>query len=378
MGYKDLTEAFSAVRRQHNIMAIVGNGFDIQALSDLKSPADTRYVSFFHYLKYRHFDDGNSILKEMESLQHSGAEDWSDVEAAIGNLVGKRGTSLQVVTRDLKAVQTEFSSFLDGVSTPEVLSQLGSLSVANEWAMSSFTEFLGDIRDPDDYSRMDFPVRLDIGDVFNFQFINLNYTTLLDDYVYLDQVQFDPHPFVHSDRNMNFWPNPRGHAPAKEKKNFRMVSYLVSDVVHPHGVQYVPRSLLFGIDSADAYASKLTKPYWAQNEVKYGDLFNETELFIIFGCSLGATDRWWWRSIAKALAERDEAELLLYWRRSPRDTQLDESAVRSKFSDAVGPGVHPDLATVLEQKARVVLYDDGSERRWLNTSTGPGADDADR
>ena len=55
MPYDNLKEKFNDVKRQHNIMALVGNGFDIQALSDLGAPSDTRYESFFHYLKYRRF-----------------------------------------------------------------------------------------------------------------------------------------------------------------------------------------------------------------------------------------------------------------------------------------------------------------------------------
>jgi len=368
MGYRDLSGKFRAAPNQYNILAIVGNGFDIQALSNLASPVDTRYESFYHYLKYRKFKDDNLLLQKMEHLRSSGAANWSDIESAIGDLLDNDIAAPVAVARDLKEIQREFSRFLDQVATPDILATLGGLSVAHQLTISSFTRFLGDIANPDEYNSMLLPKRLDIGDLFNFLFVNFNYTTLLDDYVYLDQIQFDPHPFQQSDRNIEFCPNPRGHSGAKERGGFRMVSYLVSDVVHPHGIQYTPRSLLFGIDSATGPAEKLTKPYWAQNEVKYGDLFPDTHLFIIFGCSLGETDGWWWRTIAKTLLEEAESELIIYWRRAPHEGGVTDADIRNRFAKVAGADGIADLSAVLAAKARVVLYDDTTERAWLNTS----------
>ncbi len=280
MAYEDLRDKFADARSQYNIMALVGNGFDIQAISSLGAPTDTRYESFYHYLKYRRFDSTNRILLKMETLRDQCAENWSDVESAVGELTSVDGVRPDEVAADLKEVQREFSSFLDQVATPDLLARLGEAAVVRRQTITSFTEFLGDIDDAVEYNKMRLPWRLDIGDVFNFKFVNFNYTTLLDDFVYLDQAQFDPHPHKWSDRNIEFHPNPRGHRGAKERQSFRMVSYLVSDVVHPHGIQYTPRSLLFGIDDSDGAARKLAKPYWAQNKVRYEGLFPQTDLFI--------------------------------------------------------------------------------------------------
>lgn len=45
--------------QQHNVMAFVGNGFDIQVMHDYEEPVDTRYTSFYHFLKLRSFDTRN-------------------------------------------------------------------------------------------------------------------------------------------------------------------------------------------------------------------------------------------------------------------------------------------------------------------------------
>lgn len=367
MAYEDFTSRFQDVPSQHNIMALVGNGFDIQALSGLGSPTDTRYESFYHY-KYRRFDATNLILGRMEELRTVGAENWSDVENSIESLRTIDRVQPDLISADVRKIQREFANFLDQVATPDILSRLGENAASRNQTMVSFTEFLGDIEEPDEYQKLRLIQRLAIGDVFNFKFINFNYTTLLDDYVYLDQEQFDPHPHKWSDRNINFHPNPLGHAGGRERSGFYMVANLVSDVVHPHGIQYTPRSLLFGIDEADSDARKLSKPYWAQNSVKYADLFSTTNLFIIFGCSLGDTDRWWWHAIINGLQQNSEADLILYWRRGANDADLTATELRERFARAAGYPEDSDILALLEDKARVVLYDDGSERAWLNTN----------
>lgn len=374
MGYEDFTGRFEDVRTQYNVLALVGNGFDIQALSGLGSPSDTRYESFYHYLKYRKFDSSNKILERMESLRGI-ADNWSDIESAIGHLLTIERVSPDVIAADLKDVQREFSTFLDQVVTPEILTRLSDHAVSNNSSMLSFTEFLDDVEDADEYYKLQLPRRINIGDLFNFKFVNFNYTTLLDNFVYLDQVQFDPHPYKASDRNIKFHPNPHGHSSSDEYPDFRpergsfyMASYLVSDVIHPHGIQYTPRSLLFGIDDAPGLAQKLAKPYWAQNKVKYGPLFPETDLFIVFGCSLGETDRWWWRAIVDGVRANEQADLIIYWRRGADEVALTAAEVRQRFANAAGYGGDVEVRDLLTKKVRVVLYDDSTERAWLNTN----------
>ena len=41
-------------------------------------------------------------------------------------------------------------------------------------------------------------------------------------------------------------------------------------------------------------------------------MFNETELFIIYGCSIGKSDNWWWSRIYKRLISENPAELIIY------------------------------------------------------------------
>ena len=368
MGYIDYRPHFSETRHQYNIMAVVGNGFDIQCLKDLGVEADTRYPSFFEYLESRDFNGRNLIFAEMSRLKAGGFKNWSDVEDAIDGL-RRAGTQIVLIAIALEEIQGEFAKFLDDVVTPDVLARLGHQAVDNRLTIASLMEFPGDVQTKSEYDLMHLPPRLNIGDLFNFTFVNLNYTSLLDDFVYLDKTQFKPHPYKWSDRQVTFHPNPQGHPDVRERQSFVMESYLTTAVIHPHGTQSTPRSLLFGINAGpeDVDGRDLSKPYWAQNDLRYGDLFGETDLFILFGCSLGATDSWWWSSIITALEREENApDAMIYWF-NPRGDETEET-VRAKLAVVAGRADEIAFRETLRNRVRVILYNATTPRAWLNTN----------
>ena len=92
MGYRTFTTAeYSALRRQHNIMVLVGNGFDIQVARRYESRFSPRYPAFYYYLLSRDFDSSNLVVQQMAAAKEDGQENWSDVEAAIGRLITPEG-----------------------------------------------------------------------------------------------------------------------------------------------------------------------------------------------------------------------------------------------------------------------------------------------
>lgn len=376
MPYTDYTTKVNDARRQHNIMVLVGNGFDIQALSDLNVRGDTKYTSFYYFLKSRSFNTRNLIYVQMSKLEADGAENWSDVEGAIDQL-NRAGTPVAAITDAMHEIQSEFGRFLDQLVTPSTLAQLSDQTVAYKMTLASLMEFLGDLGDPVEYSSMSLPAIADIGDIYNFLFINFNYTSMLDNYLYLDKTQFVPHPYIHSDRQTDFHPNPRGHnvtllGPRTkcERQGFSAATYLATDILHPHGTQSTPRSLLFGIDPRedDKSGHELSKPYWAQNERKYADLFPDTNLFIIFGTSLGSTDRWWWLNILSTLQRQDvqRPDILIYWY---NDTgTATQASVRDRLIEASGLPATDELRQAVTAQVRIILYDNTTPRAFLNTN----------
>lgn len=368
MGYRKYSRTdLRKLNQQHNIMALVGNGFDIQVLRDYGGPSDTRYETFYSYLNYRNFDRSNLIYEKMGDLRKIGEHNWSDLEFGINRMVMEDKVNPGEVFESLQDIQREFSIFLNEVASSELLNKLGDKVMTDELSVRSLSGFMYDIPNEESYRRLRFPQNTDHYDLFNFLFINLNYTALLDGYTYLDQNQFDPRPHKTVDTNFRFYPNPRGFKYGSHNDGTRWSTYVASEVVHPHGYQDIPRSLLFGIDGMGTSPaqtnslSKLEKAYWAQSESKFQHLFLETRLFIIFGCSLGQTDGWWWRNICQTLKSNPDSELIIYWWYQIGN-KPSEDLIRQKFIDVAN-----ETDRSVAEKIHVIVYSNHDKRIWLST-----------
>ncbi|RYB93720.1 hypothetical protein EUA93_04720 [Nocardioides oleivorans] len=379
MGFRQFgTSEYADLRTQHNVMALVGNGFDIQVTRKYRTRFSPRYTAFYHYLHARDFDSTNVIVQQMAWLKDLGRNDWSDLEGAIASLLRPPSTvGTDLIYEATVAIQEAFSEYLELVAPPSLLAALGKESSTGSLAIRSMSDFVGDVTRSPNFEKFHFPAETSHYDLFNFMLVNLNYTPLLDDYMYRDPVQWQPRQFTRADRNFQFHPNPtsdpRGHGNADTGWS----SYLRTEVVHPHGQQAIPRSLLFGIDAPDGFDPgthphrKLMKPYWAMTDIEYGHLFAGVELFIIFGCSLGVTDGWWWRRTLDQLrsqpdAEGPTSELIIYWW-SPAEASVASADVISKF--LVGAGVEPNdpIRCRVEDRIQVVVYTDLDPPVWLAT-----------
>lgn len=311
----------------HQVMVFVGNGFDISVLRKYGNSLTTSYPTFYSFYKYKYPErDDNSLILQMEKARDDGKENWSDFEALLTEQLQKMNErnkdEIEKLNKDLGEIQKAFSRFLNEVVDNDVLEKI---SVATEQkpngkkslAIFSISEFLGDLSEKQ-YISNKFQNRVDNHDKLNMIFINFNYTALLDNYIYLDKESFEPSPYNTSNNNLVFNSNPNnysGHDGFSDP-----FCCLLTELYHPHGYQDIPKSLLFGsepindegkIVSSNDSRRMFVKSYWAQSELKYGDYFNECSLFIIYGCSMGESDNWWWRKIFRRLIT-DEAELIIY------------------------------------------------------------------
>ncbi|SDP18733.1 Bacteriophage abortive infection AbiH [Pedococcus dokdonensis] len=383
MGYRRFTTAeYSRLRNQHNIMVLVGNGFDIQVTRRYESRFSPRYPAFYHYLLSRDFDSSNLVVRQMATAKEEGRENWSDVEAAIGRLITIEGGwhSADAVYEAILAIQAAFSEYLELVAPPDLLARVGKDSAQGSLAVKSMADFIGDVasRSPT-FGSFAFPGDTDHYDLFNYLFVNFNYTPLLDDYVFRDAQQFRPQAHKYADRNFQFRPNPTNHPDGSGNHETSWSSYVRSEVIHPHGEQPIPRSLLFGIDAPDNLAPgidphrQLMKPYWAMNRIEYGHLFCDTRLFIIFGCSLGESDGWWWRRVYEALNRQTEdgtpqSELIIYWW-SPVANPAARDEILETFFAGVGRGSdeHEHERVSVGDRIQVVPYTDERPPAFLAT-----------
>lgn len=304
---------YKGIRHQHNIMALIGNGFDIAALSKYgkgrMEGKSTTYTEFYQFLSYYNnlYSKENFIFEKMKQDRKNRKENWSDFEKSIDELVYEPSTDFDKLDEYLEEIQNGFTRFLYEIVTTDVLLELNKESRNNNFAITSLSKFLFDLGK--NHSKLRFKQNLDHYHLYNFLFVNFNYTMLLDNYIYLDKGCFDPHMFKTVDRNFKFYMDPH-------KQDDSLSSYVLTNIIHPHGNQYTPRSMLFGTDLPEYDKTKpikkMIKSFWAQNDVKYRRYFEDTELFIVYGMSLSITDGWWMKKIYDRLAG-DKAELIIYY-----------------------------------------------------------------
>lgn len=367
---------------QLNIMALFGNGVDIQLMEYLDSPYRTSYQNFYNYLCYKNFDKDNMIFKKMTEDKKDNEKDpnikknWSDFENSLIEIFNENNCiNEKKLTDDFNQFQVEFSNFLNEIITPNMLAQLGNDSSLKGIALASFTHFLGDL-DEDNFRKLHFPSKTDHYKLFNWEILNFNYTSMLDNILLLDKGQFDPHPHKFADRQIQFYPNPKDiPAPGYSaisvdgswgrlsdldfNKDTLYSSYLITNITHPHGYQNVPKSMLFGFDNKEQItnenkrhlAKNFLKPYWAQNDKKYKSYFNDTNLFILYGLSIGDSDFWWWNNILNSLLETD-SELIIYNYNSNNESDSDtinrfiNVATNEKLDDGKLDKLHKKIAIV--------------------------------
>ena len=342
-------ETYSELERQHNIFVLVGNGFDIAVLDKYKDGLmkgkSTSYSDFFDYITYYNLCDNKNVLyNKMSEDKINNRDNWCDFENTISELMNHRGVDNVELEGCVDEFQAHFTRFLNEIVDADVLLNLNYDSQKNGWARHSLAHFLDDQRD----SIVDFSNKTGHYDLFYFVFANFNYTSLLDNYLYLDKTQFDPHYWKSADRNFQFYLN-QNNSP-----NTSWSSYLVYDIVHPNGIQDIPRSILFGtyMDSYDKGRSRekrLIKDYWAQYDVKYKSYIEEAELIIIYGMSLGKTDGWWMDNIYDAILNRD-VELVIYMYGN-----YDEDNVKNKFIDACLKHKNDLSDTIMHVKEKIFV-----------------------
>lgn len=305
---------YNDIRKQHNIMVLVGNGFDIAALKQCSLEKmrgkTTSYSDFYDYVEYFGLcSPKNKLYQKMTDDRKRGKENWCDFENSIDELLTE-GIVVSRLEKNLGELQNAFTRFLNDIVTADVLIEINDISQTHQLAIASLSQFLGDltVESKDIY----FPKKIDHFHLFNFLFVNFNYTMLLDNYICLDKNQFDPHQYKYADRNFNFFTNPTG---ILNSNDTFWSSYVLTNVIHPHGVQSIPRSMIFGTEKPEYDKKKkekrMMKSYWAQDDLKYKRYFNDTELYIIYGMSLSKTDGWWLDKIFESLLSQ-KSELIIY------------------------------------------------------------------
>lgn len=332
MEYEDLKKYYDRnirnsgyLGRQHNIMIIIGNGFDIRVMAQYynkrkisrKNSYLTTYEDFYRWLTDNNFLRPNIFLETMKKYQKSNKKNWSNFEALIPIILDSHTKQVEKINEDLDYLQVKFSYFLSRIISNDLVEDIGSLSQEGKLAFNSLSHLLGDL-DKLNFEKLKFMSKTNHYDIFNIKLLNMNYTNLFDNYIYLDKRQFDPNPYKNIDTNFQFLPNPNNLYNKYNSNNWnndtKWSCYINTDIIHPHGQESIPRSLLFGSNCErfkdNKNLDRFNKEYWARYDVKYSTLLKQTELYIIYGSSIGESDSWWWKKICESL--KNGAELIVY------------------------------------------------------------------
>lgn len=270
-----------------NILYIIGNGFDIA--QGLK----TSYKDFEKWYKTQ--PTTNPILMQFKSDMNPDLEFWSDLEVALGKYVSK-----------LKSVE-DFDVIYDDLSSSIEMYMNGQDALFKITA-ESISRYRKEATFPDDYlepadaeSIMHYifssPEERKIDVTINA--INLNYTSTFDK------------AFEFGNRVSNMFP--------KRSCN-------VGEVCHVHGaLNDLPISL--GVDSIDQIAhhgfqqeklvvNALVKPMHNKairrnRAVHAMRLIENANMFVIFGSSMGDTDKTWWRAIYNRMKDNRLTPLII-------------------------------------------------------------------
>lgn len=341
----EVLNIFTNEKDVHNVMVFVGNGFDIKVLNRYRNDnVTTTFSKFFEFLQFIGHDE-NLLIDAMLNAKDLGRENWSDFEALIPELANRN--NVKKINNSLKELQGKFALFLSKIVTPDIETRLSEDTMKNDLSINSLSKFLKDLK-KEDYLKMNFPQKTDHYHFFNYLFINFNYTSLLDNYIYLDKKQHDPHPYKTSYSNFTFYPNPNSYGKGTNEKT-GWSSIVKTEVIHPHGQQQIPRSLLFGTTNrrldAERNLQKLNKNYWASYDENYGDLIDMANLYIIYGSSIGESDSWWWNKICSNLNSEDPntaPELIIY----SYEKDFDKSQFVAKYSNNLSD----------KEKARIISH----------------------
>ncbi|WP_179393893.1 AbiH family protein [Lacticaseibacillus absianus] len=377
----DMTDfRYRPVTSKLDITLLVGNGFDIRMLNRFRRPATT-FSAFLDYERMvlnRKIDDDPILAHLSKGLAAKRDQDtvsteppapddpihWADVEAAIlaciqevedqvaPNDDAQREQLVDLLNR-VEMLRADFSDYLGEIVTAPLLRSI------NHWAnqrpdnqedltsavlnqsrgggvrapkdassnLNTLRCFNRDLRTlaPEAYAHFRFDSLANYYDIMAVTVFNFNYTTLLDNYLAMTKANFDPHIFPQAPTNFVY------QVPAQTKgghwKTYH--DYLITTVIHPHGLAAVPSSMMFGIDNIDqlnrhvalseidrhaglaGIEQLFAKPYLVQDELNYRQQLQATELFVAFGLSFGRSDDWWWRQVLLRMSQTISPEALI-------------------------------------------------------------------
>jgi hypothetical protein len=279
-----------------NITFLVGNGFDLQM--GLK----TRYSDFVQI--YKDLPSNAACVKEFKKDIASDLSTWTDAEIAFGQYTTKFNSD---TAGDFRICYDDFCIELSGYLRKQV----------SDYDFTTYKDFIiPSIRNgiakfpslllPQSESTINkHLIKLDQEERI-YSFINFNYTDLLDRSVIIATSE---NRVIHS-----------------RKAGNNIIHDKIGNITHIHGTTH--KHLILGVNDEDQIDNKellkirritrsLLKPL--SNEASHlgnanlcSQIIETSHMLIVFGMSLGITDKFWWQKIGGWLRNDTSRHLILY------------------------------------------------------------------
>jgi hypothetical protein len=294
-----------------NITFLLGNGFDIQC------GLQTSYINFYGYIlkkKYslelfQEMDEkfvskiDNMIYSEIYKYKDS-IETWADLEFQLG-LFTKR---LKEENQDTSIAESFFDDF--ETLREDLNDYLKFIQIKDDTQINDdFSEILFTTMDKffygvleQEYDEIKYILGENTNSHFNYRFISFNYTNSL-------QIIFQN---CSKNKKIN------GFSSSNYSQVFNKT------IINVHGV--IDRFLTLGLNDETQLASDffekddlndLLKPNSLENSREYRrrnakNTIENSDIIVIFGMSIGSTDKHWWEKIAEVLLKAKNKKLIIH------------------------------------------------------------------
>ena len=259
-----------------NVLYIIGNGLDLSV------GMKTDYQSFYDFYKIQQSKDPD-ILQMKASIEAGRFQTWADLEAGLGHFT-KDIESESIFLKCLNNIKESLGTYLNQRFS------LKKYGVQNRFVDDFYTPFnYLDDQIKENYQR--FINRFSISKIgYNLHIVTLNYTETIED-IY-KKLRIDCPSILHL------------HGSLEEG----MVMG-VSDVK-----QIANESFHKSRNVLEEFVKPLFNEACLNNNNSLCERWiKESELIVLFGTSLGATDRKWWRLIGTQLQKESKDILLMYF-----------------------------------------------------------------
>lgn len=277
-----------------NITYLIGNGFDINL------GLDTRFTDFYkYYLKIESPNEFINKFKENELIRN--AEKWADLELELGKYMQEyTENELDDIINLLIDLQNNLCDYLD----------LECKKISNYQIYKE--KIIHDLFNPEIY--LDSRQKQNLSSYkssFNAQNHNINIITF---------------NYTKTIENILSWNNLKIQCSERKYDNKTLSNNLLT-IEHIHGT--TEDSMLLGVNDSDQINNNTLKN---NNRLRYylvktvmnvntgsrreeicNTRIHESDLIVVFGMSIGKTDKYWWETVLKRISGSN-ARLIIYYK----------------------------------------------------------------